>query len=250
MVNGEVTGIISNLVTIEVSGSVGQNEICYIIHEKEKLMAEVIKIIGNIAYAQIFENTRGLKVGSKVEFTGHMLEVDLGPGLLSKNLDGLQNDLDKKEGVFLQRGEYTPPLDPDANFTFKPLANKDDTVIAGDWLGSVKENWIDHKIMVPFNYEGKWKIKSIVKEGNFKITDTIAVLQNDSNEEKNVTMSQKWPVKVAIRAYKEKPRPFKIMETGVRIIDTFNPMTEGGTGFIPGPFGCGSMQYQRMLKLI
>ncbi|MBP5449018.1 MAG: V-type ATP synthase subunit A, partial [Spirochaetales bacterium] len=239
LTKGKITGVISNLVTIEVDGPVSQNEICFILLGKEKLMAEVIKIVGNIASAQVFESTRGLSVGTAVEFTGGMLEVELGPGILSKNFDGLQNDLDKKEGVFLKRGEYTSPLDADRKFDFKPLAKVGDVVAAGDWLGSVKENWIDHKIMVPFKFEGKWKIKTLADAGSYTIYDTMAVVTNDAGEERKITMTQKWPVKRAIKAYKDKPRPFKIMETGVRIIETFNPMAEGGTGFIPGPFGCG-----------
>ena len=108
---GKVVSIISNLVLVRIEGNVFQNEICFIFLGEEKLMAEVIKIIGDIAYVQVFESTRGLKPGSKVEFEGHMLEVDLGPGLLSKNFDGLQNDLDKMDGVFLKRGLYTPALE-------------------------------------------------------------------------------------------------------------------------------------------
>jgi len=248
MVKGKVIGIISNLITIEVDGPISQNEICFIINYKERLMAEVIKINGNLAYAQVFESSRGLKIGAEAEFTDHMLEVELGPGLLSKNFDGLQNDLDKKEGIFLRRGEYTEPLDHDKTFDFKALAKKGDEVHSGDWLGLVTENWIDHKIMVPFKLEGKWKVKDIVKNGDYKITDKIAVLVNSNGDEETVTMVQKWPIKVAVKAYKEKPRPFKIMETGVRIIDTFNPMAEGGTGFIPGPFGCGKTVLQHAIS--
>src|SRR5680860_941277 len=98
---GKVVGIISNLVTVAVDGPVMQNEICYIIMSDVKLMAEIIRIGNNNAYIQVFESTRGLKIGTGVEFTGHMLEATLGPGILSKNFDGLQHDLDKMEGVFL-----------------------------------------------------------------------------------------------------------------------------------------------------
>ena len=248
MTKGKVTGVVGNLVTVEVNGPVGQNEICYILLGETKLMAEVIKIIGNIAYAQVYESTRGLKVGTEVEFTGHMLEVELGPGLLSKNFDGLESDLDKKEGVFLKRGEYTDPLDKDKKFDFTPIAKVGDTVKASDWLGSVKEGWVDHKIMVPFKLEGKYTIKSLVAAGEYGIYDTIAVLTDEKGNEEKVTMTQKWPVKKAIRNYKEKPRPSKIMETGVRVIDIFNPMAEGGTGFIPGPFGCGKTVLQHAIS--
>lgn len=245
---GKVTGIISNLVIVETEGRVAQNEICFIKHQGVDLMAEVIKILGKKVYIQVFESTRGLKVGTEVEFAGHMLEVTLGPGILSKNYDGLQNDLDKMEGVFLSRGEYTKPLDEDKSFDFVPFAKAGEVVEAGYWLGEVKENWIAHKIMVPFKFSGSFTIKSIVAAGSYKITDTIAVLVDADGREHNVTMVQKWPVKVPIRAYKNKPRPFKIMETGIRVMDTLNPIAEGGTGFIPGPFGSGKTVLQHALS--
>ena len=128
---GKVKGIISNLVTVEVDGPVAQNEIAYIALGNQKLMAEVLKVVGNNAFVQVFESTRGLKVGNEVEFMGHMLEVTLGPGLLSRNYDGLQNDLDKLTGVFLQRGEYNFPLDTEKLWNFKPLAKAGDKVQAG-----------------------------------------------------------------------------------------------------------------------
>ena len=244
---GKVVSIISNLVLVRIEGNVFQNEICFIFLGEEKLMAEVIKIIGDIAYVQVFESTRGLKPGSKVEFEGHMLEVELGPGLLSKNFDGLQNDLDKMEGVFLKRGLYTPALEDDKKWAFSPLAKKGDKVIAGDWLGNVKENWLDHKIMVPFKFEGEYTVESVAKEGEYTINDVVATLKDKEGEIHNVTMVQKWPVKLAVKAYKNKPRPFRLLETGIRVIDTMNPILEGGTGFIPGPFGTGKTVIQHSL---
>ncbi|MGM9722239.1 MAG: V-type ATP synthase subunit A, partial [Candidatus Egerieousia sp.] len=107
--------------------------------------------------------------------------------------------------------------------------------------------WLPHKIMVPFSFNGSYKVKSVAKAGNYKVTDTVAVLTDANGQEHNVTMIQKWPVKVAIGGYKEKPRPYRIMETGVRIIDTLNPIAEGGTGFIPGPFGCGKTVLQHAI---
>ena len=244
---GIVTGIISNLVTVEVNGPVSQNEICYIYLGETKLMAEVIKVNGRFASVQVYESTRGLKKGDKVEFEGHMLEVTLGPGLLSSNFDGLQNNLATMEGVFLKRGEYTAAIDAEKQWEFTPIAKVNDIVSAADWLGEVKESWLSHKIMVPFSFKGEYKIKSIAAKGSYKVTDTIATLVNASGEEVNVTMIQRWPVKVAITAYKEKPRPYRVMETGVRCIDTFNPIAEGGTGFIPGPFGCGKTVLQHAI---
>lgn len=244
---GVVTGIIANLVTVEVTGHVAQNEICYIDLDGTKLMAEVIKVSGKNAFVQVYESTRGLKQGHTVEFEGHMLEVMLGPGLLSSSYDGLQNNLETMEGVFLKRGEYTAPLDHGKLWEFTPIAKVGDKVSAAEWLGEVKEGWLPHKIMVPFSFTGDYTIKSITSKGEYKIDDTMAVLVDAAGEEHIVTMVQKWPVKVAIGGYVEKPRPYKIMETGVRCIDTLNPIAEGGTGFIPGPFGCGKTVLQHAI---
>ncbi len=244
---GKVTGIIANLVTVAVDGPVSQNEICFINVPDAKLMAEVIKVTGNNAFVQVYESTRGLKNGNTVEFEGYMLQVILGPGLLSSNYDGLQNNLATMEGVFLKRGEYTHPLDLEKEWEFTPIASVGDEVIPADWLGEVKEGWLPHKIMVPFSFKGTFKVKKIVPSGTYKVSDTIAVLTNESGEDVDVTMMQKWPVKVAVESYKEKPRPYKIMETGVRCIDTLNPIAEGGTGFIPGPFGCGKTVLQHAI---
>lgn len=245
---GFIAGIIANLVIVEVSGPVSQNEICYIKHSEADLMAEIIKINGNKAYTQVFESTRGLKVGTPVEFTGHMLEVTLGPGILSKNFDGLQNDLDKMTGVFLQRGEYTNPLEDEKLWEYTPIAKVGDIVSAGDWLGEVKENWMPHKIMVPFKMKDEYTVVSIVEAGMYNIHKQIAVIKDEDGNEYPLTMVQKWPVKIPIKAYKSKPRPFKMLQTGIRTIDTLNPMAEGGTGFIPGPFGSGKTVLQHALS--
>lgn len=245
--NGVVTGIIANLVVVKVDGPVAQNEICYIKLDKSNLMAEVIKITGDKTFVQVFESTRGLKPGAEVEFQGHMLEVTLGPGIVSKNYDGLQNDLDKMDSTFLVRGEYTFPLDKERDWDFEPIAKAGEKVTAGAWLGAVMENRIKHKIMVPFKMTDQYTVKSVVKAGKYKIEDTIAVIEDKNGKTFDINMIQKWPVKQAITAYKEKPRPFKVMETGIRAIDSLNPITEGGTGFIPGPFGCGKTVLQHAL---
>ena len=245
---GTVCGVISNMVTLTVDGPVAQNEICYISTGGDRLMAEVIKVVGVNAYVQVFESTRGLKVGSEAEFTGHMLEVTLGPGMLSKNYDGLQNDLDKMDGVFLKRGQYTFPLDKDKKWHFSPLVKIGDKVEAATWLGQVDENFQPLKIMVPFTLKGIYTVKSIASEGEYGIYDVIVVLVGEDGNEVEVNMIQRWPVKRAMINYKEKPRPFKLLETGVRVIDTVNPIVEGGTGFIPGPFGTGKTVLQHAIS--
>ena len=244
---GIVTGIVSNLVTVEVDGPVAENELCYITLDGTPLLAEVIKVSGNKASVQVFESTRGLKNSDPVEFEGRMLEVTLGPGLLSSVYDGLQNNLATMEDVFLKRGEYTEPINREKLWDFTPLAKPGDKVVAADWLGEVKEGWLPHKIMVPFSFKGEYTVKSVIPAGQYTVDETVAVLTDASGEDVNVTMTQKWPVKVAVKAYKEKPRPSRVMETGVRCIDTFNPIAEGGTGFIPGPFGCGKTVLQHAI---
>ncbi|HOO99219.1 MAG TPA: V-type ATP synthase subunit A [Bacteroidales bacterium] len=245
---GKVKGIIANLVIVEADGPVAQNEICMIGMDGTELMAEVIKVQNNRAFVQVFESTRGLKVGTEVNFTGSMLEVTLGPGILSRNYDGLQNDLDRLEGVFLRKGERNFPLDENAEWKYKPLALKGEEVVAGSWLGEVTENWMPHKIMVPFKFRGTYTVKWTAPSGDYRINDVIAILADNKGNEHKVTMVQKWPVKLPVKAYRNKVRPFRILETGIRVIDTLNPMAEGGTGFIPGPFGCGKTVLQHALS--
>ena len=248
MTKGKVSGIIANMVTLAVDGPVAQNEICYILLDGVRLMAEVIKVNGSNVYVQVFESTRGLKVGAEAEFTGHMLEVQLGPGMLSRNYDGLQNDLDKMEGVFLRRGQYTSPLDDERLWHFKPIVKVGDKVRAGDWLGEVEENFQPLKMMAPFRQKGVSTVKKIADEGDYTIRHTIAVLTDEQGNDVEVDMVQRWPVKIALTAYAEKVRPYKLLETGVRTIDTFNPIVEGGTGFIPGPFGTGKTVLQHAIS--
>ncbi len=245
---GRVSGIISNIVIVKADGAVGQNEICFVYAGETKMMAEVIKVTGDQTYVQVFDSTRSLKIGDRVEFEGHMLEATLAPGLLSRNYDGLQNDLEKMEGLFIARGSITDPIDFGAEWEFEPLAKAGDKVSAAAWLGQVKEQWLTHKIMVPFTMTDTYTVKSVAQAGTYKVTDTVAVVTDAEGNDHNITMVQKWPVKQAVRCYTEKPRPSRVMETGVRAIDTFNPMAEGGTGFIPGPFGAGKTVLQHAIS--
>ncbi len=245
---GRVAGIISNIVIVKADGPVGQNEICHVWCGDTRMMAEVIKVTGEDAYVQVFDSTRGLKIGDRVEFEGHMLEATLAPGILSRNYDGLQNDLEKMDGLFIQRGSITDPVDFERKWEFKPLAKAGDKVSAGAWLGEVQEQWVAHKIMVPFVMTETYTVKSVAQAGEYKVTDTVAVVTDSEGRDHDITMVQKWPVKQAIRAYAAKPRPSKVMETGVRAIDTFNPIADGGTGFIPGPFGAGKTVLQHAIS--
>ncbi len=236
---GKVSGVISNLVIVASEQPVAQNEVCYIHVEDERLLGEVIKVEEKDIYVQCYESTRGLKVGNQVDFTGQMLEIKLGPGMLSKIYDGLQNDLNKMDSLYLQRGQQSDALDAESKWDFKPTAKAGDVVKAGDWLGEVKENSIVHRIMVPFKAVGKYTVESIGTKAEYGLNDSIATLINDEGDKLSVTMVQYWPIKRAIKLYAEKVRPFSMLETGVRTFDCLNPIMEGGTGFIPGPFGTG-----------
>ncbi len=245
---GKVQGIISNIVIVRVDGPVAQNEICHITVGGVNLMAEVIKVTGKDAYVQVFDSTRGLRIGAEVEFEAHMLEATLAPGIISRNYDGLQNDLERMESLFIERGTQTDPIDYEKLWDYTPLAKVGDVVTAGDWLGQVRELWIDHKIMVPFVMTDTYTIKSLTEAGSYNVKTVVAVLTDSKGEDHEVTMVQKWPVKKAIKGYVSKPRPSRIMETGVRAIDTFNPLADGGTGFIPGPFGAGKTVLQHAIS--
>jgi V/A-type H+/Na+-transporting ATPase subunit A len=244
---GKVSGIIANLVLVQVDGPFMQNEICYIIRNETHLMAEVIKAVDNTAYVQVFENTNGIRCGTEVIFSGHMLQATLGPGILSCNYDGLLHNLATMTGIFIQPGDYTDTIDMEKQWYFTPTAAKGTRVKAGDWIGEVQENNLSHKIMVPFNLEGHYSIEKISPEGNYLVSDIIAILINEKGKEFSIKMAQKWPVKKAIGCFTEKPRPFKMMETGIRTIDIMSPMLMGGTGFIPGPFGSGKTVLQQSI---
>jgi len=245
---GKVTGVIANLVITASDSPIAQNEICYIKIGEERLLGEVIKVDEEDIFVQCFESTRGLKVGNEVEFAGKMLEVKLGPGMLSKTYDGLQNDLNKLDGLFLKRGQYNDALDANSKWKFTPSSKVGDTVKSGDWLGEVIENNLIHKIMVPFKTKGVYTIKKIVAKGEYGLEDTLVIIGNNEGEEIKVTMVQYWPIKRAVKSYSEKVRPFSMLETGVRVIDSLNPIMEGGTGFIPGAFGTGKTVLQHAIS--
>ena len=245
---GKVKGIIANLIIAHTDGHVAQNEICNIVLGDERLLGEVIKVQGDDIFIQCYESTRGLRIGNTIEFTGEMLEVTLGPGMLSKTYDGLQNDLNKFNDLFLTRGAKSFPLTEGQKWKFTPTVKAGDIVGPGDWLGEVKENAVTLRIMVPFKASGDLTVQSIVPSGEYALDETIATLQRQDGDLQAVTLVQKWPVKRAVKAYAEKIRPFTMLETGVRAIDSLNPIMEGGTGFIPGPFGTGKTVLQHAIS--
>ncbi len=250
----KVVAVNGNMITIEFTDRVMQNEVAYARvagSEGARLKCEVIRVRGNRADLQVFESTNGLKVGDEVEFTGELLSVELGPGLLTQVYDGLQNPLPllaEQSGFFLQRGVYLRALDKEAEWDFAPVAKKGDKVKPGDRIGSVPEGVITHFIMVPFAWRGEWTLDSVAEAGKHKIDDVMAVAVNEQGEKRNITMTQQWPVKIPITDYSEKLLPEKTLVTQQRSIDTFFPVAVGGTFCTPGPFGAGKTVLQHAIS--
>lgn len=249
--SGKIVGVNGNMITVEFDTYVTQNEVAYALTGDERLKCEVIRIRGQRADLQVFESTNGLKVGDDIEFTDELLSVELGPGLLTKVYDGLQNpleDLAEKAGFFLKRGLYLPPLDYESEWDFTPTVKEGDKIRAGERVGWVPEGIFKHYIMTPFDMDGIAEVHKIKKKGRYKMKDTIAVLQTEKDEKIEMSMVQEWPVKVPITAYKEKLLPEETLITQQRIIDTFFPVATGGTFCTPGPFGAGKTVLQHALS--
>ena len=243
----KVVGINGNMVTIEFDGNVSMNEVGYVNVDGKKLRGEVIRIRGNTAQMQIFEMTQGIKTGDTVELMGDLLCAELGPGLLGQVFDGLQNPLPlvaEKAGFFLERGIYVDPLSKEKVWEWTPSVKVGDKVLRGDSIGFVPEGSFNHKILVPFDLLGIYTVKEITPQGSYKITDKMAVIVDEKGKEYNLTMSFKWPVKRAVDCYAERLAPSEPMVTQVRLIDTFYPVSKGGTYCIPGPFGAGKTVLQ------
>ncbi|GMO50716.1 MAG: V-type ATP synthase subunit A [Termitinemataceae bacterium] len=243
---GVVAGVNGNMVNVKSDGAVSMNEVAYIVLGDIKLKSEVIRIRGDICALQVFEATKGIKIGDVVEFSGNMLAIELGPGLLGQVFDGLQNPLPKlaQQATFLERGIYMDPLPTDKSWEWKPKANVGDAVLRGDTLGTVPEGVFTHRIMVPFNMYKNYKVKSIQAAGSYKIHDTIAEIEDENGEVTKLCMTFFWPVKRAVDCYEERFKPTEPMVTQLRIVDTFFPVARGGTYCIPGPFGAGKTVLQ------
>ena len=213
---------------------------------KDRLIGEVIEMRGDKASIQVYEETTGIGPGDEVYTTGAPLSVELGPGMIEQMFDGIQRPLvglRDEAGDFLKRGVIVNPLNREKKWEFKKVANVGDNVQTGDILGTVEEtSVVTHKIMVPNGIKGKVKD---IKEGSFTVEETIAVIETEKGDE-NLTMIQKWPVRKG-RPYKKKIDPKEPLVTGQRVIDTFFPITKGGTAAIPGPFGSGKTVVQHQL---
>lgn len=246
---GKITAINGNLISVAFEGAVAQNEVGFAELGEERLMSEIVRIRGRQADMQVFEDTTGLRVGDSVEFTGQLLAAELGPGLLGQVYDGLQNPLPKlaeQSGFFLQRGVYLDALDREASWGFKPAVEAGNQVRAGQVLGHVAEGIFKHAIMVPFAMLGVFKVAEIAPAGDYKVTDRIALLSDEKDVQREVSMMQRWPVKLPITCFAERLRPEEPMNTKVRLIDTFFPVARGGTYCIPGPFGAGKTVLQQI----
>ena len=246
---GFVAGVNGNLINVDFDGSVRKNEVGYILVEGKRLKGEVIRINNGIVSMQIYEMTNGIKVGDTVEFTGELMSVDLGPGLLTQVFDGLQNPLPQLAeecGFFLERGVYLDAI-PDRDWDFTPTVKVGDSVKAGSTVGTVPEGLFTHHIMVPFTLKGTdWTVKSIKEKGSYNVHSTICTIANSKGEEKELSMIFSQPIKQPVKCYAERLRPTEPLVTKIRCIDSFLPVAKGGTFCTPGPFGAGKTVLQHM----
>jgi V/A-type H+-transporting ATPase subunit A len=249
---GNVVTIDGSLVQVEVpkGSSFAKGEIAYIIHGDERIQSEVIKIRGNIAFMQVYEETDGLILGEKVEFMGRQLSLELGPGLLGSIVDGLGNPLNvlnDKYGYQLLRGKTAKTLPDDVKWQFSPSVKSGDIVVAGDLIGIVKEGIIDHQIMVPYSIDGRFEVQSVVSAGSYTLADIIASLKSvDTGKVETITLSFFHPVKVPGKIGTQ-IMPQESMVTQMRIIDTIFPIAKGSSFCIPGPFGAGKTVTQHSM---
>ena len=246
---GFVAGVNGNLINVDFDGSVRKNEVGYILVEGKRLKGEVIRINNGIVSMQIYEMTNGIKVGDTVEFTGELMSVDLGPGLLTQVFDGLQNPLPQLAeecGFFLERGVYLDAI-PDRDWEFTPTVKAGDSVKAGSTVGTVPEGLFTHHIMVPFTLKGTdWTVKSIKEKGSYNVHSTVCTIANSKGEEKELSMIFSQPIKQPVKCYAERLRPTEPLVTKIRCIDSFLPVAKGGTFCTPGPFGAGKTVLQHM----
>lgn len=250
-----IVGVAGNIVTIEADGPLMKNEVAYIQVGSDRLKSEVLRVFGNTADMQVFEETQGVRVGDLVELTQEMLPAVLGPGLLGTIFDGLQNPLHQlaeRDGFFLQRGSTMPALSTAVEWAFEPTRSVGEKLRAGDVLGTVPERQITHKIMLPFKERQQVELLWIGK-GKFTVDQPIARIRDAKGREREVTMQQTWPVRRPLTTQLLKQRvserqfPTERLTTTIRLIDTFFPIARGGTACIPGPFGAGKTVLQGLI---
>lgn len=246
----------------EDAAAIVKNEVVYVCpapragETEERLKGEVLRIEGNTAVAQVFEDTRGIRIGDPVVQTGRMLSATLGPGLLGQVYDGLQNPLEQlanNYGFFLKRGAYVEPLDTKQKWSFSPLVKHGAKLAAGDVFGTVQEGRYDHKIMVPFDLNGEFELEW-VQEGSISVDMPVAAIRDAAGRERELSLQQQWPVRVPLpqqllrNRRSERLYPDRPLITQQRLIDTFFPIARGGTACIPGPFGAGKTVLQNLIS--
>lgn len=249
-----VSAVQEDIVRLRLTGQgrarLMKNEVVYIRPGRtphERLKAEVLRVMGDTADAQVFESTEGVGLGDAVELTGRLLSVRLGPGMLGQVYDGLQNpleDLASGHGTFLPRGVEAPGLDPEARWSFSAGVRIGDSVRGGDAVGTVPEGPITHKIMVPFHLDETFEV-AWIRSGSVTVDEPVARIRAESGAERTITLAQDWPVRQPLpsrllaRGWSTRRYPDRPLITTQRIIDTFFPVAQGGTACIPGPFGAG-----------
>lgn len=247
---GCIVGVYGNMVVAEVDGAVVQNSVARCFRsDGARLVSEVVRVRGRRAEIQVFEETRGLRIGDQVEFSEEMLSLTLGPGLLGQIFDGLQNPLPRlaeASGYFLTPGLSMPALPRDRDWLFTPAVEAGAVVRAGDALGHVPEGVVDHAVMVPFGLHGRLEVVEIAAPGSYRVPDAVALLTDARGDEHPVTLEQRWPVKVPLAVARERLVPSDPLVTQVRIIDSLFPVARGGTYCIPGPFGAGKTVLQQI----
>lgn len=248
---GYITRISGNMVSVSFETYAIQNEIAFILHRDERLKSEVIRIKGNTAEMQVYENTTGIKIGDTVEFTGELLSVELGPGLLGQIFDGLQNPLPilaKEYGFFLKRGGYRQALSAEETWEFTPIVKQGQLLRAGERIGFVQEKIFKHFIMAPFGLKGVTEVVEVASPGTYALKQVIARLKDRNEKVYEAFLAQSWPVKIPITAYAEKLRPAEPLVSKMRLIDSLFPVAKGGTYCIPGPFGSGKTVLQQLIS--
>lgn len=246
---GYVVEAYGNLLRVHVDGHVRQGEVAYVSVDDTWLKAEIIEVVGDEVKIQVFEETQGISRGALVTFSGHLLEAELGPGLLQGIFDGLQNRLEilADTSLFLRRGEYVNAICRETVWAYTQKASVGSVLSRGDVLGTVKEGRFDHKIMVPFSCFEEVTITWVISSGNYTVDTVVAKGRTSTGEELEFTMVQKWPIKQAFLEGEKVPS-HEIMDVGLRVLDTQIPVLKGGTFCTPGPFGAGKTVLQHHLS--
>jgi len=250
LATGKVTRAFGNLLHVQFEGNIRHGEVAMVQIGDVSLKGEVIEVVGKEVKLQVFEDISGVQLHTPVQFSSHLLEAELGPGLIGTVFDGLQNPLERIadiSGLFLCRGIYIPPLDRKKEWDFKAVAKIGDVLSRGATIGVTMEGRFQHKIMLPFTFQERCTLTWITQPGSYTVDAPIAKVQDEQGKECTISMLQKWPIKTPLCEGK-KVKATKMMDTGERIIDTQFPVLKGGTFCSPGPFGAGKTVLQHHLS--